>query len=312
MSRSKGILIIFPTNIGDAVIALPVLDRVRENYPSVKVTVFASPRTHAFLERNDSIDEVVVFDKHWAIKSKVIFVCGEYKKYDTVIDLKHSLFPFLLGAKHFTPVVRFPRKNVRAVDEYLDLTAGLLPSPASMRSHFKINDAEKKKIDAWGLRAGTIFLACSSRSHLKEYNQAQLGKLVKSLVRKYTVAVMGEELDRQYYSGILDVSGVVDLIGKTGFAEVFYLFENYAAAIVCVDSALMQAASYCGTKIVALFGPTDSLRYGPWSRRNIVLRNSALECAPCAMAVCKNNYECMNVDAGNVSAALEGILNEKS
>ena len=312
MGRDRGVLIIFPTNIGDAVIALPVLDRVKENYPGVKVTVFSSPRTHAFLERNDSADQVLVFDKRWPVKSKAIFVCGEHKKYETVIDLKHTLFPVLLGAKRFTPLARFSRKNVRAVDEYLNLAAKLLPRPASMRSHFRINDAEKKKIDAWGIKTGTIFLACASRSHLKQYDPAQLEKLAKSLAKKHIVAVLGEECDRQYYAGIMGIPGIIDLTGKTDFAEVFYLFENYAAAIVCVDSALMQAASYCDIKIVALFGPTDSLRYVPWSKQKIVLNNDTVKCAPCAMAVCKNNYECMNIDAAKVSQALEDILSEKS
>jgi len=74
----------------------------------------------------------------------------------------------------------------------------------------------------------------------------------------------------------------------------------------------MQAASYCDIKIVALFGPTDSSRYGPWSSHYAILGNGSLDCAPCAMAVCKNNYECMKIDAAKVSVALEDILNEKS
>jgi len=312
MNQQEGVLIVFPTNIGDAMIALPILDRVHENFPRAKVTVFASPRTHSLLERNDFINEVIVFDKRWTIKSKAIFVCGEYKKYKTVIDLKHSLFPFLLGAKRFTPVIRFSGKNLHAVDQYLGLTKKLLPRPASMHSHFIISDTEKKKIDAWGLRSGTVFLACSSRSHLKQYNAGQLIKLVKSVAQKYTVAILGEECDRQYYAGILGIPGIIDLIGKTDFAEVFYLFDNYAAAIVCVDSALMQAASYCGIKIIALFGPTDSSRYGPWSKKNMILRNDSAKCAPCVTGVCKNNYECMNIDAGKVLAALGAILNEKT
>jgi len=312
MGESKDILIIFPTNIGDAVIALPVLDRARENFPQAKLSVFTSPRTDQFLSRNDFIDQTVLFDKRWPKKSKFIFVAGERNKYDTVIDLKNSLFPFLLGARHFTPVLRLRNKDTRAADEYLTLVKKLLPRAASKRSHFPLNVDEKKKIDSFNLKPGTIFLACASRSHLKQYDKVELKVLAQNLAKKYPVAVLGEECDREYYSGILAIPGVVDLTGKTTFIEIFYLLDNYAKALVCVDSAIMQAASYCDIKIVALFGPTDSSRYGPWSSHYAILGNGSLDCAPCAMAVCKNNYECMKIDAAKVSVALEDILNEKS
>ena len=69
----KDILINFPTNIGDTIIALPSLDRIKGSYPQAKITAIGSYQTNLFLKRHNFIDRVVIFDKHWPIRNKISF-----------------------------------------------------------------------------------------------------------------------------------------------------------------------------------------------------------------------------------------------
>jgi len=111
----------FPTNLGDTILSLPVLDKLKASYPQAKITAIVSPKTKEFLLRNNFIDDVVVFDKRWRIREKMRF-CWDLKgKYDLIIDLKNSLLPFLLGIRRRTPFWRRSCKDVHIKDEYLSL-----------------------------------------------------------------------------------------------------------------------------------------------------------------------------------------------
>ena len=90
--------------------------------------------------------------------------------------------------------------------------------------------------------------------------------------RIHPLVIIGEQSDRGYYRDILNLPGTTDLVGKTTIAEAFYLIQTYAKLALCVDSSILHIASYLNKPLVALFGPTDPARYGPWSDHYLVLR----------------------------------------
>jgi heptosyltransferase-1 len=61
---------------------------------------------------------------------------------------------------------------------------------------------------------------------------------------------------------------------------------------VGVDSGPMHIAAFTGTKVVALFGPTDPVRVGPYGAGHTVLRHPGLECLSCRKRSC-GNRRCM-------------------
>ncbi|MCF7872927.1 MAG: hypothetical protein K9L80_01805, partial [Candidatus Omnitrophica bacterium] len=71
MKNINKIIINFPTNIGDAILALPALDQIKTNFPRVEITAIVSPKTKEFLSQNNFIDKIVLFDKCWRIRKKV-------------------------------------------------------------------------------------------------------------------------------------------------------------------------------------------------------------------------------------------------
>ena len=82
----------------------------------------------------------------------------------------------------------------------------------------------------------------------------------------------------------------VNLGGRTTLRELACLYRQ-ASLLVTTDSGPMHLAAAMGTPVVALFGPTDPARTGPYGPGHRVIRR-ALSCAPCLRKRC-DNPRCM-------------------
>ena len=67
--------------------------------------------------------------------------------------------------------------------------------------------------------------------------------------------------------------------GKTSVKQVAALIEQ-CDLLVCNDSGLMHAAVAVGTRVVAIYGPTDIRRTAPLGDQHTVIRHD-LPCSPC-------------------------------
>jgi 3-deoxy-D-manno-octulosonic-acid transferase/heptosyltransferase-1 len=76
----------------------------------------------------------------------------------------------------------------------------------------------------------------------------------------------------------------VNLGGRTTLRELACLYRK-AALLVTTDSGPMHLAAAMGTPVVALFGPTDPARTGPYGPGHRVIRG-ALPCVPCLRKRC--------------------------
>ncbi|MCM8786629.1 MAG: glycosyltransferase family 9 protein [Candidatus Omnitrophica bacterium] len=297
------ILINFPTNIGDTILALPVLDRLKANYPESEIVAIGSYRTKDFLSKNIFLDKVIVYDKHWGSFLKLKFCLSLKKKFDIVVDLKNSFLPILIGYKKRTPFFRFFSKDMHAKDRYLKIIKNIAPIDEKIKSDFIINNDKEDNFFP------SIFIACSSRSKGKTYPKNLLKEVIDNLKKIAPVAILGESADQQYYSDILLDDDIINFVGKTSLVKVFYLLKNYAKLLICVDSSILQLASYIDIPIIALFGPTDERRYGPWSTKYVVLKNEELLCRPCGEGKCNLDYKCMHIQPLAVIEAAKKILN---
>ena len=166
-SKVTDIIINFPTNLGDTILALPTLDRIKSNYPNSNITAIASKRTQSLLDSNTFIDKVIVFDKTWGIKEKGDFTCSLRSRYQLMVDLKHTLLPMLLKIRHRTPYIRKFSKTEHITDKYLKLIQKLAPKPACEKSQFNIPKDKRseyaKRIFTWSRDYTAV-----AKAHLKK------------------------------------------------------------------------------------------------------------------------------------------------
>ncbi len=100
----------------------------------------------------------------------------------------------------------------------------------------------------------------------------------------------------------------VNLGGKTTLRELAFLYSE-AALVITTDSGPMHLAAAMGTPVVALFGPTDPARTGPYGPGHRVIR-SGLDCIPCFRKQCETKRCMREISVEEVFKATKEILTQ--
>ncbi len=99
----------------------------------------------------------------------------------------------------------------------------------------------------------------------------------------------------------------IDLSGKLSLAEAAALLE-ISDCYVGVDSGPMHMAAFTGTRVIALFGPTDPAKVGPYGDGHLVLRQEDLDCLACRKRSCTDRRCLEDITGGRVYAEMKKHL----
>lgn len=317
----KRILLVTLTNVGDAILTLPVLDALARNYPGARIDICIGPGTQDIFSQDQRVSKVFVFNKRGGLfeKYRLIKKFGKIK-YDLVVDLKNSAIPFFLQPKYRTSFLRQAKKGMHKREEHLSKIKKMGISCREPQFNIAITEEDKKKANTLlsGLRNKKyVVLNIGSKSHMKRWpveNFAGLCQRIREDLSK-SVVIIGKneglknpDSDRVIADKFNALSGgkALDIVGKTGIRDLAYIIKC-ADAIVTNDSGPMHIASAVNTPTIALFGPTDAKKYGPLSDKKMVLHKH-LKCSPCEKSSCSQNYECLKkIGVDEVFNALKGI-----
>jgi heptosyltransferase I len=104
-----------------------------------------------------------------------------------------------------------------------------------------------------------------------------------------------EELGGQLRREFGDDPRILHWVGQRGQRELAAFFTVAAergASLVCCDSGPLHVAVACGMKVIALAGPQDPERTGPWRggergrEHRVVKADPEVDCAPCFAREC--------------------------
>ncbi len=100
----------------------------------------------------------------------------------------------------------------------------------------------------------------------------------------------------------------INLAGKTTLGQVMALISRLDL-LITNDSGLMHVGAALGTNLVAIFGSTNPVTTGPWTKRAIVVRKE-LACSPCLNRMCpKGSFLCMeSIEVSDVFDACVRML----
>ncbi len=116
-------------------------------------------------------------------------------------------------------------------------------------------------------------------------------RLASLLIRDgFNVYLLGSSEGWKNAAASLLDGGANNLIGKTNLVELGSLLRDMDL-VVSNDSGPMHIAAALGVRVVALMGPTDPVRTGPYGEGHIVFSGRA-SCAPCFRRSCPDNV-CM-------------------
>jgi 3-deoxy-D-manno-octulosonic-acid transferase/heptosyltransferase-1 len=101
----------------------------------------------------------------------------------------------------------------------------------------------------------------------------------------------------------------INLGGQTSLLTLAEIYKG-ACAVITTDSGPMHLAAAVGTPVIALFGPTDPARTGPYGAGHTVVRTD-LPCSPCLLKKCPTQKCMEEIMPEHVLAAVEKKLQEK-
>jgi lipopolysaccharide heptosyltransferase II len=326
MVEINKILFITLSNIGDCILTLPVLDSLRAKFPEAKITVMAGVRPKEIFENNPYIDTLIAYNKHSKLKDKIRqFSQLKQKEFDMVVDLRNSLFGMFLPAKYKTsPFMIIPKHIEHMKDRHLykltthNLQLTTKESQDIKRDSLFISPEDEEYIknilkeENIKDTDNIIVIASGARSHIKRWPQDKFVDLIFCLAGEFGVKAIlaGDKDDLPIARYIAEHSRypVINLSGKTSITQLACLLKK-ADSVITNDSAILHLASYLNIPIVAMFGPTCELKYGPWSGVHAIVKKDIF-CRPCEKAQCKfNTLKCMRlIKVEDVLEAAKNIL----
>ena len=157
--KIEKVLFITLSNIGDAILTLPVLDVLRQDFPKAKFTVISGERPKEIFRDNPNISELIVYDKRAKARDKKgLFVRLKDEHFDLIVDLRDTLYGRLLSAKYRSKLCPAPKNLQHMKDRHL----------------WKIQDLKsqiqnKSKIQDAGFTNKTLYISQQDQWYIKKY-----------------------------------------------------------------------------------------------------------------------------------------------
>ena len=312
------ILILKPSSLGDVVQALPVLRLLKRHLPASEIYWWIDAQFAPLLEGDPDLTGTVRFERrrwahprNWPEVFRSIRWLRE-QNFDWVIDLqclaRSGAFAWLAngkfligldeireGARGFYDVaVRRASFHTHAVDWYL---AVLPPLGVPVHKNFQwlperpqVTATVKSKWQTDGPR--WIAIQPGARWPTKHWPVEYFCALVRLLAISFPrarFAILGgkEDLPLGEIISRTEPERCLNLCGETSLLEMVE-WLRLCELMITNDTGPMHVAAALGTPLVALFGPTEPRRTGPYGQLEDVLRID-LPCSPCLKARC--HYE---------------------
>jgi len=324
-SQVQRILIRATNWVGDAVMTLPALEAVRENFPGRHITVLAKPWVAPLFENHPAVDRVMVFDKGYGARAGFVEILRvsrliRKERFDLAILFQNAfeaaLLTFLGRVKQrvgyktdgrgFLLTHGIPRTGhvlkIHQVGYYCAILRAMGWS-AEERDPALHMDSEAREqaagilksngIDSLdvivGLSPGAVF------GSAKRWPPDRFAEIGDRAAERWgaRIVVFGSGGERAIGDGVCAAMKheALNLCGKTSL-RVAMGAMSLCRFFVTNDSGLMHMASALGLPTVAVFGSTDHVATGPRGPKTRIVRCAA-SCAPCLKQECPTDHRCM-------------------
>lgn len=304
------ILVIQTAFIGDAILTLPMIEKLKEKFPSNEIDVLCIPSTQEIFAASPFVSEVLVMDKKKAHKSilKLYTFAAEIKKRNyTKIFSPHRSFrtSFIVMQSGVRDTYGFSnsslfhvyknvvdyKTNIHEVQRNLDLI-GFEYSSESWRiiPQVKINELSQRKVGQFitekNIKDKLIAIAPGSIWKTKKYPEERFNEIIRHFVaQSYKILIIGGESDKElcerlsvgYNGEVFSTAGLFSIIESIELLKrVKLLLTNDSAPThlgMCADIPVLTI--YCST--IPEFG------FYPYNNKSSYISFNDLSCKPCGI-----------------------------
>lgn len=296
-SNIHKILVVTLSNLGDAILTLPVFQSLNDHFPKAAIHVMASPSAAEVFQGDKRIAKLILYDKRdgWGEKFQVLRRVRE-ERYSLIVDLRHSLIGLLGGAAFRNPYFSLKTRATHQSEKHWQSLRNIISSDFPTASFLY---AQPARVHDSGIefdeRSRLVVASVGSKSDIKKWPAEYYAELLDrlSINEGCQIVLAGDKNDTADAAKVKSLmrSNVLDLCGRTDFAQLCRLLKS-ASLLVTNDSAPLHIADALKTPVLAIFGPTDPRKYGPRASGSAAVRR-VLFCSPCERAQCRFDHECM-------------------
>ena len=359
MTPPRSALIVVTRRIGDVLLATPLIRSLKRAWPDAAIDVLVFAGTEGVLAANPDIRNVLTVAERPAPVSHVALLLRIARRYDVALSLvpsdRPTLYAWLAGRwraglvpaerKHRWKTwllqrwVAFDNRGTHTVLMHLALAeilgiAACFDVVAAWSNHDR--DAVQSALP-FRLDEPYAVLHTFPKFNYKMWHAAAWAEVAQWLQQRGLHVVLsggGDPAELEYVATIArGMPHAVDLAGKLGLSAAACLLAH-SHAYVGPDTALTHMAAALGVPVVAIFGPSDPVKWGPWPaeyartvnpwRRlgtqrvnNVTLIQGLTACVPCLLEGCDRHVgsysDCLQqLPAAKVISALASALETRS
>ena len=341
--------------IGDVLLATPLIRSVRRAWPRAAIDALVFDGTQGIIASNPDLRRILTIPERPARLSHPAFLLKLVRRYDLALSLvpgdRPTIYAFLAGRKRAgllldTRKERWKRRflhrwlpfddlNTHTVRMHLAL-AGLLGIPASNEVVVSWGDEDEKQVA--GLLDGSTgplaVLHTYPKFNYKMWRREGWIEIARWLAAQGFRIVLSGGKDQAELDYVADLAhamplGATNAAGRLALSASACLVSR-AHLYVGPDTALTHIAAALGVPTIALFGPSNPVKWGPWPRGhavdsnpwrrcgnqrvgNVTLLQGAQPCVPCLLEGCERNIasfsDCLQqLPATKVIAAMEAVM----
>jgi lipopolysaccharide heptosyltransferase II len=309
------ILVVEYWNLGDIVMQSPFLINLRIRYPQAHIVLLTSPKVVPLISDQGLVDEIIEVRVPWAqhysrwrkynpfsslwIEMLKVLIVLRGKHFDLAFaaraDLRDNFILWLTEARRrvgyafgggglfLTDKVVPDVRNPHFANRWLRLLEHLGDPVIERQPRLRI--AEEDQQAAWkllqerGVRPGDFLVGIhpGARSVNRQWGVENFSQVAERVLAKYPVKLLWFQEPGQEARAPESDQVVPLALGLRQFMAV--LAE--CGALICNDSGPMHIATALNVPVVAVFGPTEPLWFGPIGADNRIVIQSGFWCRPC-------------------------------
>jgi len=327
----RSVLVIVTRRIGDVLLATPLIRSLKRAWPDTAIDALVFAGTEAAIAANSDVRRVHTIAARPSVITHLAFLARLARRYDLALSLvpgdRPTLYAFVAGRARAgllldtrkerwkRPLlhrsVPFDPLNTHTVRMHLALATLLgLTLHSDPVVSWSGEDAAQAQQLLGAARAAYAVLHPYPMFNYKMWTPegwVQLGSWLAGRGLRVVLTGGPHENEVRYVTQLARSMppGALNAAGRLSFGGSAALVSR-AQVYVGPDTALTHLAAALGIPTIALYGPTDPVKWGPWPRghdpnvnpwrrhgsqrnRNVTLLQGVVPCVPCLDEGCKRD-----------------------
>lgn len=331
------VLVVATRRIGDVLLATPLIGTLKRAWPTAKIDVLTFENTEGFITANPDINQVITVAEKRRFWPHIKFLFSIVRRYDLALSIlagDRPVFYAWVAGKYRVGLVEdefkqrwkrlllnrwafFDNRDTHTVLMNLKLAdiLGIDRLPEIKVSWQKADETHVASILPFDMRSEPYaILHVYPKFPYKRWQQDGWKDLGKWLGDKRILVVLtggNAEEELAYVERISKLlpRNTINMAGKLSLSEVAFL-AGRACLYVGLDTAVTHMAAGLGIPTVAIYGPTNPVKWGPWPKNaaqgnpytrkgsqsagNVILVQGTGDCVPCHKEGCAQHIDSLS------------------